>query len=97
MTDESDDREADQYDPDEAQGRASGGRFGKGFSDEAFVAAVRELNPARTTEVAEIVGCDHETARLRLDTLAAVGRLDRRRLEVGGWSAWIWSVASGAE
>ena len=82
---------------EESQERTGGGRFGEQYPDTAFIEAVRELSPGRTSEVAEIVGCDHETARLRLDALADVGQLDRRRLEVGNWSAWIWSVANGAE
>lgn len=95
VPDDSPGRDGDQYDPDEAQGRAGGGRFGQGFTDEEFLDAVRELNPARTTEVAEIVGCSRETARLRLEALLDADRVERRKVEMGEWTAWIWSVPSG--
>lgn len=81
----------------ESRSRSVDGLFGEKYPDSAFIKAVRELNPVRTSEVAETDSCEHETARLRLESLADVGQLDRRRLEVGEWSAWIWSVANSAK
>ena len=72
---------------EESQPRSGSGLFDEEYPNKAFIEAVAELSPARTSEVAEIVGCDHETARLRWETLADVWELERRRLEVGEWSA----------
>lgn len=61
-------------------------RFTPQFADEEFINAVEELDDATTREVAEIVGCQKETARQRLKELADRGAVIER--QVGYQSVW---------
>jgi predicted transcriptional regulator len=67
------------------------GRFVSKYPDEAFVDALRQLGETGTGEIARKVGCNRETARVRLADLAADGVLDRRR--VGNTILWSPSEA----
>jgi predicted transcriptional regulator len=62
------------------------GRFVSKYPDEAFVDALRELGETGTGEIAREVGCNRETARVRLTDLGERGVLDRRR--VGNTTLW---------
>lgn len=61
-------------------------RFTPQFEDGAFIDAIKELDDATTREVAEIVGCQKETARQRLKELAKRGAVIER--QVGYQSVW---------
>lgn len=61
-------------------------RFTKQFEDTEFIDAVEALDDATTREVAEIVGCQKETARQRLKELAERGAVIER--QVGYQSVW---------
>lgn len=65
------------------------GRFVSKYPDEAFLGALDELGATGTGEIAREVGCNRETARVRLADLAESGVLDRRR--VG--NTILWSVS----
>lgn len=56
------------------------------FSDEAFIEAVRELEPASTPEVADHVGCTRENARLRLIDLHEQGEIEQKQISRG----YVW-------
>jgi predicted transcriptional regulator len=62
------------------------GRFVSKYPDEAFVDALRELGETGTGEIAREVGCNRETARVRLTGLADQGVLSRRR--IGNTTLW---------
>lgn len=57
-------------------------RFTPTYSDDDFLTAVRELEVAGTGEVADVVGCTTENARVRLNDLVNRGELEKR--EIGG-------------
>lgn len=55
-------------------------RFTPTYSDDDFLTAVRELEIAGTSEVADRVGCSTENARVRLEQLADQGQLEKRQI-----------------
>ena len=71
--------------------RDSRGRFAPEHSDEELVDAVREYEPAGTSEVAERVGLARQSADYRLRKLADAGRV--RSKKVGGSLVWSLSRA----
>lgn len=56
-------------------------RFEQAYTDQDFFDAVRELEVAGSSEVADVVDCATDTARIRLDRLVDRGELEKR--EVG--------------
>ena len=63
------------------------GRFSEKFSDEEFIAAIRERDLPSTSEVADAVGCKYRTAYGRLGELEDDGRIKRR--EIGNSLVWL--------
>lgn len=64
------------------------GQFASKYADDEFLTALRDLGETGTAEVAEAVGCNRETARLRLNSLVDAGELERRRVA----GAILWSI-----
>lgn len=64
------------------------GRFRQEFTDEDFLAAVRDADLPTTSEVGEAVGCKYRTAYERLGRLEDNGRVTSRT--VG--NSLVWSV-----
>jgi hypothetical protein len=62
------------------------GQFAPKYGDEAFFDALRELEETGTREVAGEVGCDYDTARVRLQALAERDIIHHR--EVSNVSLW---------
>ena len=62
------------------------GRFAAEHSDEEILDAVREHEPAGTSEVAEAVGIARQSADYRLRKLADEGAV--RSKKIGGTLAW---------
>ena len=54
------------------------GKLTEQYSDEEFVEAVGEHEPASTTEVAETVGCSRRNANVRLDKLEEAGEVQSK-------------------
>lgn len=50
------------------------------YSDEDFLAALEEIGPAGTSDVAEVVGCSDRTAYNRLMELADEARVRFKRI-----------------
>lgn len=55
-------------------------QFRPTYSDEDFLEAVEELEVAGSSEVADLVGCSTDNARIRLDALADRDELDKRTI-----------------
>jgi hypothetical protein len=72
---------------------AETGRFVSKYEDEDFLAALETLGEAGTRAVADEVGCNRDTARVRLTALAEQGDIERR--EIAG--AILWSLAVADE
>lgn len=54
------------------------GQYNEDYADREFIEALRaEDGMTATSTVADAVGCDHDTARRRLDKLAAKGVVER--------------------
>lgn len=49
------------------------------FTNEEYIEAITELEPASTTEVAEYVGCTNENARIGLNKLYDSDDIQRKR------------------
>lgn len=49
------------------------------FTDEEYIEATTELEPASTTEMAEYVGCTNENARMRLNKLHDNDDIQRKK------------------
>jgi len=64
-------------------------RFTPTYSDEEFLEAVRKLEVAGSSEVADQVDCTTENARVRLNKLTDRGELRKR--EVGGRNVYLVS------
>ena len=62
------------------------GQFAPKFADGDFLDAVRELNGATTSEVAEAVGCKYRTAYARLGDLQEEGGVTSTK--VGNTLLW---------
>lgn len=56
------------------------------FSDSAFVQAVSEHEPVGTSDVAELVNCAYETARVRLEALEQQDEIEQKM--IAGVSVW---------
>lgn len=70
------------------------GRFAENFPDAAFIEAVGSLGPfAASGDIADVVGCTHATANMRLRDLADEGRVEKT--ERAG--ANLWSLSSELE
>lgn len=65
--------------PNDERNDASG-QFVAKYRDEAFTEALRKQGETGTREVAHTVGCDYDTARLRLRQLAEDGTVQRRQV-----------------
>ena len=70
---------------------AETGRFVSKYEDEDFLAALETLGEAGTRAVADEVGCNRDTARVRLTALAEQGDIERR--EIAGAILWSLDVA----
>jgi GTP-sensing pleiotropic transcriptional regulator CodY len=70
-----------------ADDRDDGGRFSEQYPDEAFVEAVRTLDVASTSNVADRVGCSYDLAYRRLGELESAG--DVRSESVGRSFVWV--------
>ena len=70
---------------------AETGRFVSKYEDEDFLAALETLGEAGTRAVADEVGCNRDTARVRLTALAEQGAVERR--EIAGAILWSLDVA----
>jgi predicted transcriptional regulator len=68
----------------------TGGDGRQTYSDDAFIEAVGEKQPASTKEVAELVGCTRRNADYRLRSLEDAGKVTSK--EVG--NSLIWSLTS---
>jgi len=51
------------------------GKLTEQYSDEDFLEAVEEHEPASTSEVAEAVGCSRRNANVRLEKLEEAGKV----------------------
>lgn len=71
---------------DSGRKREDDGAYSSEYSDEDFLAVVRELQPATTGQVAEEVGCHRSTALRRLRALADRGEIRGR--SVGTTTVW---------
>ena len=70
------------------------GKFTPKYQDSEFTDAVADLSDHPTTsDVAREVGCDHDTARRRLNRLADDGRVDRTMIA----ATIVWSVVEDSE
>lgn len=65
------------------------GQFTPKFSDEEFIDAVRALDTATTSAVADEVGCKYRTAHSRLSDLRDEGRITSQ--QVGSSLVWMLS------
>jgi predicted transcriptional regulator len=65
------------------------GRFAPEYSDGEFLDAVREHEPAGTSEVADAVGCTTQNADYRLRKLRDAGRVKSKK--VGRSLVWTLS------
>lgn len=63
------------------------GRFTEEYSADDFLDAVRELQPATSTEVAEEVGCARQNADYRLSRLEEEGKV--RSKKAGPSTIWM--------
>jgi predicted transcriptional regulator len=65
------------------------GQYTENYPLELFIDAIRDAedNMAGTSEIAEIVGCSHRLALLRLNTLVEQGRIQRR--DIGRSNVWM--------
>lgn len=63
------------------------GRYQEEYVDEDFLDAVREHEPATTTEIAEAVGCVRQNADYRLRQLKEDGRVTSKK--VGPSVVWL--------
>lgn len=62
------------------------GQFSKEYTDEAFLQAVIDVDPATTSKIAEQVGCSYDLAYRRLNALVNQGTVARQN--VGGNFVW---------
>ncbi|TKR25835.1 FaeA/PapI family transcriptional regulator [Natronomonas salsuginis] len=69
---------------------STGGDGRQTYSDDAFIEAVSEKQPAATKEVADLVGCTRRNADYRLRRLEDEGKVTSK--EAG--NSLIWSITS---
>lgn len=65
------------------------GKLAEQYSDEDFLDAVKEHEPASTSEVADAVGCSRRNADVRLRKLEEAGEI--RKKKVGNSLMWMTS------
>lgn len=63
------------------------GRYREEYTEEEFLDAVREHEPATTSEVAEAVGCVRQNADYRLRQLREAEKVDNKK--VGPSLVWM--------
>jgi len=63
------------------------GRFTPEYDDDEFLEAVREHEPAGTSEVADVIGCTTQNADYRLRKLQDAGRVESKK--VGPSLVWM--------
>lgn len=78
-----------------ARERGEDGRYSGAASDDDFLAAVEEHEPASTTEVAEAVGYKPDGARRRLKALEEDGRVTSK--DVGRTKIWMLVDREGSD
>lgn len=66
--------------------------FSKIYEDSEFLEAVRELSPAKTTEVADEVGCSEKAAYQRLKELEENGEVQGKKLHR---NLMLWGTPEG--
>ena len=54
------------------------GKLTEQYSDEDFLEAVKEHEPASTSEVAEAVGCSRRNANVRLEKIEEAGEIQSK-------------------
>jgi len=62
------------------------GKLTEQYSDEDFLEAVAELEPASTREIAEAVGCSRRNADIRLRKLEEANEIQKKK--VGNSLTW---------
>lgn len=65
------------------------GKFTEEFPEEEFLQALKELESAGTTDIADFVGCDRRTAYLKLNSLEERGEIESQK--VG--NALLWKLS----
>jgi predicted ArsR family transcriptional regulator len=73
--------------------RDDSGRYSTRYTDEDFLAAVRDHMPAATSEVAEHVGCVRQNADRRLRALRERGRVESKK--IGASLVWFTADTGG--
>jgi len=62
------------------------GKFTEEYPVEEFIEAIRELDSAGTTDIADYIGCDRRTAYLKLQALDEDGKVESQK--VGNALLW---------
>ena len=62
------------------------GKFTEEYPVEEFIEAIRDLDSAGTTDIADYVGCDRRTAYLKLQALDEDGKVESQK--VGNALLW---------
>jgi Mn-dependent DtxR family transcriptional regulator len=62
------------------------GKFTEEYPVEEFIEAIRELDSAGTTDIADYIGCDRRTAYLKLQELNEDGKVESQK--VGNALLW---------
>jgi len=62
------------------------GKFTEEYPVEEFIEAIRDLDSAGTTDIADYVGCDRRTAYLKLQALDEDGEVESQK--VGNALLW---------
>ena len=62
------------------------GKFTEEYPTEDFIKAIRELDSAGTTDIADYIGCDRRTAYLKLRSLDEDGKVESQK--VGNALLW---------
>jgi predicted ArsR family transcriptional regulator len=65
------------------------GKITQQYTDEQFIAVVKESSPASTSEVAEGVGCSSDNAYRRLKALEEAGKVESKM----AGNSLIWFLA----
>lgn len=62
------------------------GKFTEEYPTEDFIEAIRKLDSAGTTDIADYIGCDRRTAYLKLRSLDEDGKVESQK--VGNALLW---------
>jgi predicted HTH transcriptional regulator len=65
------------------------GKFTEQYPENAFLEAIKRLDTATTTKIAEEVGCSYDLAYRRLNSLLSEEKVERK--QVG--PSFVWSTA----